>query len=161
MPSYVEDITETYLIPKTPVKLSSAVDFASGPKGGDAPSIRGLAFNGVHFDIPAPVDAILRAYNLAPFDDAGGHINLTVGYHYHTATGMTTEITQSDGHAPMIGYALDGHGLYAHQDADGNTDSDLDECRGHEDQQRGYHYYVDYVGANNFINCLHGAYPIN
>jgi hypothetical protein len=49
------------------------------------PSVRGLAFNGVVFDTPAGV--IL--HTLAPFDDAGGHINLAAGYHYHAATGLT------------------------------------------------------------------------
>jgi hypothetical protein len=39
---------------------------------------------------------------LAPFDDAGGHINLNAGYHYHTAMGKTTQIAQADGHAAMI-----------------------------------------------------------
>ena len=161
LPSYVEEITQTYLIPKTPVKTSSSTNFASGPRGGNAPSIRGLAFNGVHFDAPAPTSAILGAYTLAPFDDAGGHINLAVGYHYHAATGLTKEVNQEDSHAAMIGYALDGHGLYAHKDANGDIDNDLDNCRGHYDEQRGYHYHVDYAGENNFINCLHGAYAID
>ncbi|MDP5140836.1 MAG: hypothetical protein NWP83_10270, partial [Spirosomaceae bacterium] len=67
------------------------------------PSVRGLAFNGVVFDAPAPVDRILGAYTLAPFDDAGGHINLAAGYHYHAATGASTKIAQKDGHAAMIG----------------------------------------------------------
>jgi hypothetical protein len=112
----------------------------------------------VRFDGPAPVNAILGAYTLAPFDDAGGHINLAAGYHYHAATGKSKEIAQSDGHAPMIGYAADGHGLYARLDTKGSEPTDLDECRGHTDVTRGYHYHVDKAGANNFINCLKGAY---
>jgi len=158
LPSYITDISQTYLIPITPVKLDNAVNFAMGRMGGDAPSVRGLAFNGVRFDAAAPTDAILGAYTLAPFDDAGGHINLAAGYHYHAATGVSTEISQSDGHAPMIGYAMDGHGIYAQLDANGEEPSDLDECRGHYDEIRGYHYHVDYAGTNNFINCLGGAY---
>ncbi|MFP3398777.1 YHYH protein, partial [Brevibacterium sp. SIMBA_078] len=77
-----------------------------------------IAFNGVRFDAPAPVSNILGAYTLAPFDDAGGHINPHAGYHYHAATGLTTKIEQDDGHAPMIGYALDGYGIYANTDAE-------------------------------------------
>ena len=34
---------------------------------------------------------------------------------------------------------------------------DLDECRGHYDEVRGYHYHVDAAGNNNFINCFSGA----
>jgi hypothetical protein len=161
LPSYVADLTQTYLIPITPVKLTTSVNFGGGgpPGMGDTgPSVRGVAFNGVRYDAPAPTDAILGAYTLAPFDDAGGHINLGAGYHYHAATGVSTQLTQDDGHAPMIGYAIDGHGLYALEDVNGNEPTDLDDCRGHEDETRGYHYHVDAAGANNFINCLNGAY---
>lgn len=158
LPSYVADLTQTYLIPITPIKQSNATNFANGPGGGNVPSNRGLAFNGVRFDGAAPTDAILGAYTLAPFDDAGGHINLNVGYHYHAATGISTQIEQNDGHAAMIGYAMDGHALFAQLDSDGNEPTDLDACRGHYDETRGYHYHVDAPGSNNFINCLYGAY---
>jgi len=161
LPSYVTNLTHTYLIPVTPVKLDDPVPFGMmGPPGmaTDGPSNRGLALNGIVFDAAAPTDAILGAYTLAPFDDAGGHINLAAGYHYHAATGVSTEIAQADGHAPLIGYAMDGHGIYARLNTDGEEPTDLDECRGHYDEIRGYHYHVDYAGNNNFINCLGGAY---
>ncbi|WP_083926093.1 YHYH protein [Neolewinella persica] len=156
LPSYVTDITQTYLIPTTPVAGENTNLFARGPGGGIG--LRGIAFNGIRFDGPAPTNAILGAYTLAPFDDAGGHINLHAGYHYHAATGVSKRLPQPDGHAPMIGYAMDGYGLYANADESGNTAVDLDDCRGHYDEQRGYHYHVDKAGANNFINCLRGAY---
>ncbi|WP_299252532.1 YHYH protein [uncultured Lacinutrix sp.] len=161
LPSYVADLTQTYLIPITPVKQTTPISFggAGGPPGqSTGPSQRGLAFNGVVFDAPAPTDAILGAYTLAPFDDAGGHINLNAGYHYHAATGVSTQITQDDDHAAMIGYAIDGHGLYAQLDANGDEPTDLDDCRGHSDDTRGYHYHVDAPGNNNFIDCIYGAY---
>lgn len=160
LPSYVTNLTQTYLIPVTPVRLDVPVDFGGmGPPGQvSGPSQRGIAFNGIVFDAPAPTNAILGAYTLAPFDDAGGHINPTAGYHYHAATGNSTEYAQNDGHAPMIGYALDGHAIYARLDANGDEPTDLDECRGHYDEIRGYHYHVDYAGTNNFIDCLTGAY---
>ena len=157
LPSYVSAITRTVYIPVTPVKLKSPVGFGMGP-GSTAPSIRGIAFNGVVFDAPAPVNAILGAYTLAPFDDAGGHINLQAGYHYHAATGKTSKIVQSDGHAAMIGYALDGFGIFERLSATGAEYTDLDAGRGHYDAVRGYHYHVDKPGANNFINSLAGAY---
>lgn len=161
LPSYVTDLSSTYLIPVTPVKLSTPVSFGMmGPPGmgNNGPTTRGLAFNGVVFDAPAPTDAILGAYTLAPFDDAGGHINTAAGYHYHAATGVSKKVEQADGHASMIGYAMDGYGIYAFLDAGGNEAVDLDDCRGHYDEVRGYHYHVDYAGNNNFINCLSGAY---
>lgn len=155
LPSYVTDITETYEIPVTPVKLTNSIAFSN-----TTVLTRGLAFNGVIFEAPAPTSAILGAYTLAPFDDAGGHINLAAGYHYHAATGVSKEIAQSDGHAPMIGYALDGHGIFAQLDENGDEATDLDDCRGHSDDTRGYHYHVDAPGNNNFIDCLKGAYAL-
>ena len=157
LPSYVSSITRTLYIPVTPVKLTSPVSFGGGPSS-TGPGVRGIAFNGVIFDAPAPVNAILGAYTLAPFDDAGGHINMAVGYHYHAATGLSKKITQADGHGAMIGYALDGFGLYERLSASGSEYTDLDASRGHSDAVRGYHYHVDKAGANNFINSLAGAY---
>lgn len=177
LPSYVAKLTHTYYIPITPKEAKKAYSYAKGPGGGQGggpdspgkphgprgprstiPSIRGLAFNGVVFDAPAPEDRILEAYTLAPFDDAGGHINLHAGYHYHAATGFSTKIIQKDGHAPMIGYAPDGYGLFENKDAKGNEYTDLDALRGHYDSTRGYHYHVDKAGNNNFINGLRGEY---
>jgi len=78
--------------------------------------------------------------------DSGGHVNLASGYHYHAATGNTTGIAQSDGHAEMIGYGMDGYGLYAQLDTSNEEPTDLDDCRGHYDDTRGYHYHVAYAG---------------
>jgi hypothetical protein len=157
LPSYVSSLTKTIYIPVTPVKLVTPISFGNGPMS-SGPSIRGIAFNGVVFDAPAPANVILAAFTLAPFDDAGGHINMGAGYHYHAATGLSKKITQADGHAAMIGYALDGFGMYERLSASGTEYQDLDASRGHSDTTRGYHYHVDKAGANNFINSLAGAY---
>ncbi|TAE53740.1 MAG: YHYH protein [Bacteroidetes bacterium] len=150
-PSYFSASSKkVYLIPVKPVKMSSS-------DAVDRMGVIGVAFNGINFDPPAPTDAILGAYTLAPMDDCGGHVNLATGYHYHAATGCSTEDTQSDGHAPMIGYAIDGFGLYAQLDASGNEPSDLDDCRGHSDDTRGYHYHVAAPGTNSFLPCFLGA----
>jgi len=190
LPSYVTAVSQSWLIPITPVKQDKPAFFSRGPRGGggkgrpkgpppgrpdgtrkerpggpperggnNIPSTRGVALNGVQFSAPAPVNNILGAYTLAPFDDAGGHINVHQGYHYHAATGVGFSVPQDDGHAPLIGYALDGHGIYAQLDENGIQPGDLDDCRGHYDDSRGYHYHVDAAGNNNFINGLHGAYP--
>ena len=192
LPSYITDVSSSYLIPVKPVFLTDPIAFGkrgarggppagekpvrkTRPEGGDRgdrpekgarpdkggggmPSNRGIALNGVEFSAPAPVNNILSAYTIAPFDDAGGHINVHQGYHYHTATGVSFSVNQVDGHAPLIGYAVDGHGIYANLDVKGNEAIALDDCRGHFDETRGYHYHVDDPGSNNFINCIHGAY---
>ena len=160
------NLSQTWLIPVTPVLQVNGTLFATGPggpggPGSSAPSTRGLALNGIEFSAPAPTDNILGAYTLAPFDDAGGHINVNQGYHYHAATGFSSKISQTDGHAALIGYALDGIGIYELEDESGNEASGLDTFRGHTDNIRGYHYHVDNAGNNNFINGIKGAYAVN
>ncbi|MEL6554439.1 MAG: YHYH protein [Cyanobacteria bacterium J06621_11] len=149
--SYVEDgkAISTYVIPTTPVEQSSSTQ-------PNRVTAVGVALNGVRFDPPAPTDAILGAYTIAPFDDCGGHINLNEGYHYHAHTGCSTEIEQADSHAPMIGYAIDGFPMYALLDKAGEIPDGLDECRGEYDEIRGYHYHVGEPGSNLFINCFKG-----
>lgn len=116
----------------------------------------GLALNGVTMDPPAPVDAILGGYTIAAFDDCGGHVNPFAGYHYHAATGCPGEVGQRDEHAARIGYALDGYGIHTMANEDGEEPADLDSCRGHEDDVRGYHYHAASPGENMFIGCFSG-----
>lgn len=162
LPSWV-NAQESYLIPVRPTIQANSTTLGDGPTIDQAgvsygPLVRGLAFNGVRFDHPADVNIILAGYQLAPVDDAGGHVNNRLGYHYHGDMGLTTRIAQADGHAPMIGYALDGHGLYAQYDVNGNEPTDLDECRGHYDEIRGYHYHVMPLENNEILECYHGAW---
>ncbi len=149
LPEYVEtDLQITFVIPKEPSLAATPQDIRGN---------MGVAFNGVEFAAAAPTDAILGAYTLAPFDDCGGHINLNAGYHYHAITSdCLTEVAQDDGHAPLIGYAMDGFGIYAMLDADGEEPDDLDGCRGHTDGVRGYHYHVSGAGENMIIGCHAG-----
>ena len=116
----------------------------------------GVAFSGIIFDAPAPVDIIKAAHDIAALDDCGGHINPHAGYHYHAATGCSAKVASSDGHASMIGYALDGYGIFALTDANGAEPTGLDTCRGHSDSTRGYHYHVASAGENMFIGCFKG-----
>lgn len=62
------------------------------------------------------------------------------------------------GHAPMVGYAIDGFGIYAHQDSQGNKSADLDACGGHEDKIRGYHYHAGNPESNQILGCLNDEY---
>lgn len=181
LPEYVSNLKKTYLIPIIPVKLDNPILLGGKPKGKPGkdgppknrpegpppggqkgPAVRGIAFNGVAFDAPAPTHIILNGYTIPPLDNAGGHINLDAGYHYHAATGKNTKHKHSnDDHAAIIGYAMDGFGLYEQLNADNKEPEDLDNCRGHSDKTRGYHYHVDAAGNNNFINCFSGAIAEN
>lgn len=142
-------VKSTYLLPVTPVALPKAAALSRMGKVG-------VALNGVDFDPPAPVEAILAAHTIAAFDDCGGHVNTAAGYHYHAATGCGTKVESTDGHSALIGFAMDGYGLYAMKDGKGAEATDLDECRGHSDGTRGFHYHVAGAGENMFIGCFHG-----
>lgn len=149
MPEYYQDQITTYTIPVFP-KYNNATQ-RLGRNG------IGLAFNGVNFDPPAPTHAILAAHTIAPIDDHGGHVNPHGGYHYHAATGSTKEVEQTDSHSPMIGYAIDGFGIYAFLDTNSQEPKYLDECGGHSDDIRGYHYHAGEPGGNQILKCLRGV----
>ncbi len=149
LPEYFKNQITTYTIPVNPKYTTNSQSFGRGGIG--------VAFNGVKFDPPAPTHAILAAHTIAPLDDHGGHVNPHGGYHYHAVTGSTKEIKQVTIHSPMIGYAIDGFGIYALLDKDGNKPTNLDECGGHSDDERGYHYHAGSPGDNQIIKCLHGV----
>ena len=142
-------VVTTLLIPKHPQALATPLEI------GRVPAV-GAALNGGAFDPPAPVQAILAAHTIAAFDDCGGHVNLVAGYHYHAATGCSRSVESGDGHAALIGYAIDGYAIHAMLDGDATEPSDLDSCRGHRDDVRGYHYHSAGAGENMFIGCFHG-----
>lgn len=147
-PEWYPAVETTYVIPVKPV-------FNDTPRQLQRGAI-GVAFNGVRFDPPAPVHMIIAAHTIAALDHGGGHMNPHAGYHYHAATGKTKEVAQPDKHAPMIGYALDGFAIYAHLDSDGKSADDLDECGGHQDETRGYHYHAGSPGSNQIIKAFRG-----
>ena len=149
LPEYFKDQVTTFVIPVTPKYIKTGQSFGRGGIG--------VAFNGVKYDPPAPTHAILAAHTIAPLDDHGGHVNPHGGYHYHAVTGSTKEILQTDIHSPIIGYAIDGFAIYALLDKNENKPTDLDECGGHSDDKRGYHYHAGEPGGNQIIKCLHGV----
>lgn len=140
---------EDVLVPALPVPRATP-----GTLGGRGPV--GIALNGVRFDAPAPLQAILSAHTIAAFDDCGGHVNPHAGYHYHGAQGCSASVPQSDAHAALIGYAVDGYPIHAMRDGQVNEVGELDVCRGHADDVRGYHYHAASAGENMFIGCFHG-----
>lgn len=145
--SYLDDdFSRTFLIPTTPIPAEKV----------GRVNTAGIALDGTELSGSAPIDAILGAYTIAAFDDCGGHINVHQGYHYHSSTGCTDKSVSDDGHAPLIGYAADGYGIYALKNAEGKEAESLDECRGQSDDVRGYHYHAATPSENRFIGCFHG-----
>ena len=138
---YMDGIPDiTYTIPVTPVVTESKQRI-------NRRLPMGVAFNGVKFDAPAPLEMILASYTIAPFDDCGGHVNTQAGYHYHEHNGCSKEISQ-DNHEAIIGFALDGHTMHSESQS-----ADLDECNGHSTDNQGYHYHINNSGSNKFLGC--------
>ena len=148
LPSYYPNVQNTFLIPVEPAYIEKPTRISRGGVG--------VAFNGVKFDGPAPTHAIIAAHTIAPLDDCGGHVNPHAGYHYHAVTGCSKQIEQKDDHSSLIGYAMDGFGIYSLLNKKEIEASNLDECGGHKDANIGYHYHAGKAGDNQILKCLHG-----
>ena len=142
-------VQKTVLIPVIPVPMEEPDEIVRVDTG--------VAFNGVLFGPPAPLELILSTYSLGVFDDCGAHANPHDGYHYHGAAGCAEIVEQNDGHGAQMGLALDGYGVYARLDENGEITEELDECGGATDDVRGYHYHVQPNGSNMIIGCFAGA----
>lgn len=149
LPEYMpDDATMTYVIPLEPGAPDQIFETRRSGSG--------VAYNGVRLDGPAPVDAILGAYTIAPFDDCGGHVNLHVGYHYHAVTDCLNSAPEADiaGHGRQIGIAMDGYPILPHLMADGAEPPTLDQCNGHLAEDGTYHYHAGLPGSNAILGCL-------
>lgn len=146
---FEEDPSISFLIPVSPVP-------ADAP--GTLSASAGVSLNGFQIAAAAPVQDILSNFTIAAFDDCGGHVNPTDGYHFHSSTGRegcNSAGTEADGHPALIGFALDGYGIYGTL-SDSDELNSLDECLGHEDETRGYHYHAASPELNQHIACYTG-----
>ena len=142
-------VERTILIPTEPVPLES-------PDKIERRNNLGVALNGVLFGPPAPIDFILSTYTIGVFDACGGHSNPHEGYHYHAAVGCSEISDHTDDHPALIGYALDGYGIYSQHEEGSDSANNLDECGGESDDVRGYHYHASAPGKNEIIGCYRG-----
>lgn len=65
-------------------------------------------------------------------DSCEGHPEITGEYHYHTLSPCVQTGSDTSGKSQLMGYALDGFGIYVSFDENGHllTNADLDECHG-------------------------------
>ena len=100
-------------------------------------------------------------------DRFGGHTDGTETYHYHfPSEDLQDHIhTHTSGHSALMGYMLDGFGIYGPHGEDGSilTSADLDECHGHTHEVLWdgeminlYHYHWTYDFPYN-IGCFKGT----
>jgi hypothetical protein len=66
-------------------------------------------------------------------DGCQGHPQMTGVYHYHSLTHCLEDKRAADGHSELVGYALDGFGIFGPHGEGGAelASDDLDECHGH------------------------------
>jgi hypothetical protein len=117
----------------------------------------GVAINGIPFYNPYNREGQDAAKNEV-FDECCGHPDPLGRYHYHIYPKcIHTSFKDPPGeHSPLIGYAFDGYAIYGPNGEDGKPPTDLDECNGHKDSERGYHYHVT-SGYPYILGGYHGV----
>ncbi len=122
-----------FKIPRFPQKASRTTPVPSrGPIA--------VAINGVVFFGPEDREGKIALENHG-LDSCRGHPAPSGVYHYH----CTPECVHRDSsrqHSPVIGYAFDGFKIHGLQGENGQPPKDLDQCNGHTDSERDYHYHT-------------------
>jgi hypothetical protein len=120
-PNPIHASTVAISVPLDPVVATQPSCLPGGPIGY---STTGVAF----FDGLDAADRDANAHEIQ--DHCGGHPQESGIYHYHSASECIPGVDNST--PTLIGYALDGFGIYNSRDQNGNelTNNDLDECHG-------------------------------
>jgi YHYH protein len=96
-------------------------------------------------------------------DRCQGHPEHHGAYHYHNITSCIAE--KGTEHSTLVGYALDGFGIYGHQGENGKvlTNVDLDRCHGHTHEvlwngkpTKMYHYHATWEYPYT-LGCFRGT----
>lgn len=142
-------------------------DLPASPVAATLPSCLDLGVIGVLTNGVALFDALDAAGRDAGAheiqDRCGGHPQAQGIYHYHA---ISSCLLDSDtGSSTLVGYALDGYGIYVERDAKGNlpTNADLDACHGRTSPVMWngkvtvlYHYDVT-LEYPYTLGCYHGT----
>lgn len=100
-------------------------------------------------------------------DKCQGHPQATGVYHNHNVSNCVLEdFDAGTGHSALVGYIVDGFGIYGMRGEDGEIlgSEDLDECHGHthtiewngrETEMYHYHATLDFPYT---VGCMRGAY---
>jgi hypothetical protein len=148
-PNSIRKQNYTFKIPRHPVWSDHVTRTPMGPIG--------VAINGVPFYNPYTAEG-RDAAKSEVFDECCGHPDQLGRYHYHIYPKCVhTSFTDEPGkHSPLIGFAFDGYPIYGPNGDDGKPPKDLDECNGHSDPVRGYHYHV----TNKFPYIIGGYHGV-
>lgn len=145
--------------------------FPAIPEVADAPSCVRFGPSGISLSGSAIYHGASTLGNDAAaheiLDSYGGHTDGTQTYHYHFLTDDLQDHIHphTSDHSGLMGYMLDGFGLYGPYDDDGKLlwSADLDECHGHThpvlwdgEMVDLYHYHWTYDFPYN-IGCFKGT----
>ena len=155
-PNTIKAQSVTVALPANPV-LAAAPTCAPGAVG--ILLTGAVLFNGL--DAPGR-DAVAHEVQ----DGCQGHPQESGVYHYHSLTNCLEDKRLPGGHSALVGYALDGFGIFGRYGEGGEalTSKDLDACHGHTHAipWNGrmvvmYHYHAtwDYPYT---VGCMRGAY---
>lgn len=119
-PNSIKEHTVSYQIPANPTVFDEPTCVSLGAIGY---AVNGVAIYNALDD--AGRDAVAHEIQ----DSCEGHPQQQGEYHYH---GPSSCVSGVEGNAKLVGYALDGFGIYSLKDKNGNeyTNADLDECHG-------------------------------
>ena len=119
----------------------------------------GIALNGVPLYGPGTAEGAV-AVEAEVFDACNGHPDPTGVYHYHQNPSCSAGQQTLAGHAPLLGLAFDGFGIYGFK----TGGPELDQCNGHlhdidgdgdiDDQD--YHYHVTDNPLAPILGCFRG-----
>jgi YHYH protein len=99
-------------------------------------------------------------------DGCDGHPQISGVYHYHDVSDCVVDHHKADAHSSLLGYAIDGFGIYGNAGEGGRalTNAELDECHGHVGQimwdgklERKYHYHATPQFPYS-VGCLRGKF---
>ncbi len=139
-PNSIRKQNYRFLIPLHPQQAEKTTTLPMGPIG--------VAINGIPFynQYNAQGKNAVEGPTAEIFDSCCGHPDQLGRYHYHKYPvcihNPFKDQEEAGKHSPLIGYAFDGFAIYGPNGEDGKPPQDLDECNGHSDSTRGYHYHV-------------------
>jgi YHYH protein len=166
-PNKIVPQNDIFELPRTPVPARHPGCLGSGPVG--------VLTNGVLlFDALDAGGRDAAAHEIQ--DSCDGHPDQRDVYHYHSVSACV--LANATGRSRLVGYAVDGYGIYVERDAHGKllTDADLDACHGrvspvlwngrrvriyHYDATAEYPYTIGCFRAHSIIKqgVLSGAAP--
>jgi len=169
----ISSTDDAYQVDRNPNTIQAQVGewtLSANPTLADSPSCLPMGAIGVMLSGSVVFNALdgqgRDAVAHETLDHCQGHPQQNGHYHYHNLSDCVEEHEDTEsGHSSLMGYVLDGFGIYGYHGEDGEvlTSADLDECHGHThtiewDGQmvEMYHYHATYEYPYT-IGCFRGT----